>query len=238
MGLKIVLVGDSDIARWPEHLLPFSDTSGGDAGGIGAPASNHSQNVTHSVSGHSGATLTDIIEPFQAELERIYQSETILRKHNSEENPSRSISSIILIVCAGENDIGRGIPLSDSVGSFEALLQTTFQNNYQATSDGVRVHLIFLGPKLEPWLAEDRDSRKAYIRMSRCLERICQSSNKPITYVDCLTMFCGESANLPGALYGERAVPMAHYFDADQLHLSNDGYELWKNTVENVIRSI
>lgn len=48
-------------------------------------------------------------------------------------------------------------------------------------------------------------------------------------------MFCGDSANQPGALMGGQAIPEARYFDNDQLHLSDEGYKIWKEILEQKI---
>ena len=56
-------------------------------------------------------------------------------------------------------------------------------------------------------------------------------------YLDCLTLFCGATAHLPGALLGGKAQADPTYFDCDQLHLSEAGYQLWKDYVEEAIQS-
>ena len=45
-------------------------------------------------------------------------------------------------------------------------------------------------------------------------------------------MFCGESANIPGATLGGKAKAEPVYFSSDQLHLSEEGYRIWKRVVE------
>jgi lysophospholipase L1-like esterase len=191
----ILLVGDSDISRWPKRLLP-----------------QPTKDSLCLVSGHSGSTLGECL-PFIAES---------LSKAPSDR--------IILVVCAGENDIG-SCSLAETETSFRRLLEMVFALPHK------NVSLIFLGPKLEPWLVDDKESRKSYIHMSRSFERICNESSRSseIVYIDCLTMFCGETARLPGALFGGGAVADAMYFDSDLLHLSEQGYEIWRNLVKDCI---
>jgi len=212
--MNILLLGDSDIDRWPEDRLP-----------------GHESCEEISVSGRGGATLDQIIDPVKAKLQQ-YRT-----KNKIKETADKYL--LILVLCAGENDIGSGIPLVQSEAAMDALLGTIFGD----FSD-CNIYLIFLGPKLEPWLQDDLEARRAYIQMSRSFQRICtlhsqtKGSAASISYIDCLTMFCGESANQPGALFGGRAIPEEQYFDKDQLHLSSKGYELWKAAVEEKIHSI
>jgi hypothetical protein len=119
--------------------------------------------------------------------------------------------------------------------------------------------LIFLGPKLEPWLEDDMEARKSYFHLSERLSRSCQTfgtnetldhnENKDnqschpdgknaISYVNCLTMFCGDSADLPGAVLAGRAKAETKYFNKDMLHLSEEGYKVWKEEIEWIISSI
>ena len=168
----------------------------------------------------------------------------------SDDQQSRTPEPVFLVVCAGENDISSGVPLNKSHEAMESLLKIV--SSVGNTTKWLRVHLIILGPKLEPWLQDDPESRKAYIQMSRSFARICQQYNSnrnsdsdqasaygigKIHYLDCLTLFC-EGANEPGALFGGRAIPQVKYFDDDQLHLSKAGYRLWKHSVEAVMHNI
>jgi len=241
--MHILLIGDSDIARWPKELLP-------------SPPSSSISASTRITSGHSGATLDQIIQPIKEELAAAATLRTD-QQQSATEDEDRLQQIIILVVCAGENDIGSGIPLAKSEEAFELLLKTVFLADddgdahvFTAPQQQRRRHLIFLGPKLEPWLVDDMESRKAYIQMSRSFARICNhylyNSNDETTtattrtkvhYVDCLTLFC-DGANQPGALFGGRAIPQARYFDDDQLHLSHKGYRIWKRQVEERIQSI
>jgi lysophospholipase L1-like esterase len=195
-SLLITFVGDSDIDRWPNDLLPSIEKA----------------EVT--VHGSSGATLRQILPTVEACL------------------CGNRADRLVLVVCAGENDIGDSIPLPESEQSLKRLLEITFNR-----PDADNTHLIFLGPKFEPWLHDDPQSRKQYVQMARAFERCCRdftrSSN--VTFVDCLGMFCGESGNQPGAVLGGRAVADPRYFHSDQLHLSADGYRIWKDVVEHCI---
>ena len=179
LGVEVVLVGDSDIARWPEQLLPSG---------------------TKSVSGHSGATLAQVLPHVLG-----------------------GSSSTIFVVCAGENDID-SVPLWESEASFRDLVKRC-----------VGSHLIFLGPKLEPWLQDDTSSRKKYFQMATAFQTDLKDCPHA-TFVNCLTEFCNEGKDEPGAVF--KAKPDPKFFDGDQLHLSDEGYRKWKLIVEDEILQI
>ena len=197
----LLLVGDSDIARWPEELLPQVDDG-----------------VPLTVSGHYGATLQEIITHLEAALQTI----------------DKTTETVVLVTCAGENDIGSGVSLDDTLAAFHNLVQGFFDEH------GASRRLIFLGPKIEPWLEDDPASRKQYAKLSRAFQRACSKHERSsdIRFVDCLTMFCGESATLPGATLGGKAKAERLYFVNDQLHLSQEGYQVWKQVVEDHLREL
>lgn len=194
----IALVGDSDIDRWPKALLP--DVA----------------DATFEVSGHSGATLGEILPAIEKVKSKLHHL-------------GSSRDELIIIVCAGENDIVNGIPQDQIEKSFSQLLRIVFDQK-----SGTTAQLIFLGPKFEPWMGDDLQSRNAYVKLSKALEKLCITAPDAasIKYLDCLTMFCGETAKKPGALLGGKAVAQDVYFEQDKLHLSNEGYLLWKQVIE------
>lgn len=223
----LVLVGDSDIARWPVDLLPslleHDDSRAG-----------NSKNPRRSpqVHGYSGATLADMLPVMKTVLD----DTTTLGQ----------VNQLTVVFCAGENDIGQNIRLDETLTSFRKLLDMVVPSS-QSNATGTKTisrHLIFLGPKFEPWLEYDAVCRKQYTKMSMAMERACQKHFVPddeaagtsnfhkITYMNCLTMFCGISGQQPGATLGGKAIPEKHYFDHDLLHLSRDGYEIWKEVVQ------
>ena len=208
----MILVGDSDIARWPAHLYPCLP-------GVAEVITDEHGNVS-SVSGHSGATLSQVVPHVQEALQQ-----ALLKDDNH----------LILIVCAGENDIGQGQPLEASVKALENLLEASFSESNTIQGS---IHVVFLGPKFEPWLNDDLDSKRAYSAMDRAFQRCCQqhANATNIHYVDCLVMFCGSTANLPGARLGGKAQAQEEFFDSDQLHLCDQGYEIWKDVVETIIQ--
>jgi lysophospholipase L1-like esterase len=178
------------------------------------PTINNSlQKLSPIVRGHSGATLRDVLPHLQR----------VLDEHGSQ--------PLLIVACAGENDIGEGISLDNSIRSLEKLLKRVFESSKHH-------RLIFLGPKFEPWLENSMDCKKNYSKMSRSFNRCLQKNpqSERLHYIDCLTMFCGETASVPGAVLGGRARAEYKYFQSDLLHLSNHGYKIWKDVVEKKIR--
>lgn len=195
----LLLVGDSDIERWPKHFLPCGD------------------GYRVVVSGHSGATLEQILPFARQQLTSA-----------ADDDDGR----IVVVCCAGENDMGEGTSIDDSKAALQQLLDII--------SEYPRVtKCVFLGPKLEPWLQDDFDSRKHYIRLSQAFEKCCtgHKMSSKVQYIDCLVMFCGESGKQAGALLGGKANAEKDYFDDDQLHLSDKGYALWKDVVEEALEN-
>lgn len=173
--MKIALVGDSDIERWPRTEYPATVVT---------------------VSGQSGATLSQIILPDLSEVQAV-------------------------ILCAGENDIGS--PLWQSERALRDLL----------LQQRIQPRVYFLGPKLEPWLQDDPVMRRKYWQMHVSFQRIIRTElASRVRYIDCLFLFCCDdnNNNNKGAVY--KATPNPIYFHADQLHLSREGYRVWKELLQ------
>lgn len=210
MATCIALVGDSDISRWPPELFPSF------------PACSV---VVRN--GQSGAVLDETIGLVSETVRDIAATET----ETAEKNAPRT-SRIILVLCAGENDIGQGYSIDKIIRSFERVVDKCFE------FDGI-IKVIYLGPKIEPWLTNDPSSRKQYVKLSKSLQRATERHIRKadIHYIDCLLMFCGESANVPGAVTA-KAKPEERHFHNDGLHLSDGGYSTWKGVIEGEIEKI
>jgi hypothetical protein len=254
---RLVVVGDSDIAYWPKELLPSAPSSD-DAGKCGIGAETEWGQPL--VSGHSGAALAGVLP----HLRRVLTTESWCDgtgARTSRTSPSDN-DTLIVVACAGENDIGDGLSLGKSVEALREFADAIFLETKHHCGDNDNVFLIFLGPKFEPWLEDDPSYKKKYTAMARafrrCLEEYDDSTNTikghsttasnngdknnenendgQIHFIDCLTMFCGETANVPGARLGGRAKADPRFFASDQLHLSKEGYAIWKEVVETRIR--
>lgn len=240
---QLVLIGDSDIAFWPKELYPSlsTKTSGSGKDPVSLPTK------PTIVDGYSGATLAEV-----ASRLRDIRAKIVYPKGSREEaSPPKGgqqgrYIDLIVVGCAGENDIGNGLSLDHSLSSLESFLEGVFSMETKIDSKTreitqVRVAAcIFLGPKYEPWLEDEVSYKKKYSKMARSFERSCQRSSYStrIQFLDCLTLFCGETANLPGAKLAGRGVAQEEYFAPDRLHLSQKGYQVWKELVEDKILQI
>jgi lysophospholipase L1-like esterase len=223
--ITVVLVGDSDISRWPPSLYPEgSKIKSGDV----------EIEITVVNLGQSGAVLSDL-------LPQVNQWRTEQQSIQTGCNSPNRIN--IFIACAGENDVGSGRSVDGLLETFRTFLDELFPRHSQSgpnQGDESKSYLLFLGSKFEPWLSEDMSSRKQYTQLAKALHRTIRKhpgfGTNRIMFVDCLTMFCTkESCNVPGAIYGGRALPDKEYFDVDGLHLSEKGYQFWKQITEEEI---
>jgi lysophospholipase L1-like esterase len=230
----LVLIGDSDIFRWPNELLPT----------IHEKLVGDDMIVNQS---RSGALLQDL--PKQAET----AINILISKFGDSQISTPTSTELVILACAGENDVSSNFSLDPILQAFEEFVRIIFTS---LISDDITMrHLIFLGPKLEPWLKHDMHSRKSYFKLSKSLDRACKRLQSSIcnnlcsdggdigekkymtSFVDCLTLFCGETANLPGAVMGGNAVAQNHYFYDDGLHLSPEGYQIWKELIEKMLNA-
>ena len=227
---KIALVGDSDIERWEQE----SQLSENDSSTWNIPIV--------AIRGKSGAVLADIVP----------MAKQIVQQSSASSNLDVR-SNLIVIACAGENDIGEGIYLDKTIDAMKDFLNAIFfmdseQHSASAPSVPARRHLIFLGPKFEPWLEDNPSYKKKYAKLSRSLQNVCQEFLKSLTtthnkntihFMDCITMFCDkDTANMPGAVLGGKAKADFKYFCADRLHLSPHGYRLWEQEVKKILDRI
>ena len=210
----IFLIGDSDMARWPNDLYPTGTVL----------------NL-----GRNGATL--------AATRRLLAQpsfEEAIKQREHKEEP-KAATTLFFVVCVGENDLGSGVLSSHESLSLEKemdeLLRILLSSSPPAAAGphAKRVTVLFLGPKLEPWLINDQTARQSYWRLSHLQEQTCRRYRN-VRFVDCLTLFCTtETANAAGARLAGRAIPDPQYFDAtDGLHLSRDGYAVWQRLVNDV----
>ncbi|KAI2512503.1 hypothetical protein MHU86_1956 [Fragilaria crotonensis] len=202
--MKILLLGDSDIARWPSDLLPEWTIS--------------STKAEVQVQGYSGATLEQVVDQFDFSF----------LKDDTTASPT------IVIFCAGENDVGNGIPLKVTLRAMDTLLEnmtvpsSSVSHHNPHPSERHTCHLIVLGPKFEPWLNDDAESRKQYTRLSEGMRRQCLKHTN-VTFLDCLFMFCDNQ-------HHQQADPK--FFHRDQLHLNDKGYQMWKRIIEEELSKI
>ena len=229
-SVRVVFLGDSDISRWPPSHYP---TSVGNNNAAAAAVTA----ITCVNLAKGGAVMSDLLTQLK-EWREDDNNNSVLQSNNN---------TLIFVACAGENDVSSGQSIDKIQHSFTSFIEELFRVNH-ATDEPSNInnkHLIFFGPKFEPWLTNDHTSRKQYNKLSTALQRtirkssVSSSHSKNIVYVDCLTMFCTSATKaVPGAVHGGRAIPDRRYFDSDELHLNDLGYDIWKEILDEKIQSI
>mmetsp|Transcript_22258 Transcript_22258/g.32924 ORF Transcript_22258/g.32924 Transcript_22258/m.32924 type:complete len:280 (-) Transcript_22258:256-1095(-) len=252
LNIALAFVGDSDIARWPKHLLPELSSR---------------QNLSHhniQVSCFHLAKNGAIMQNLPCQIKKASQE---IRSRGPDTD---TFDAIVFIACAGENDVSNNTRMDSIIDSFQDTVEAIISSSNWSCSK--RPHLIFLGPKIEPWMTKNEvDARKGYFQLSErlnasigklCLsiserhvghahahdlgskkgvhvrdnKKECVEDGHSIFYLDSLTMFCGESKHL--SVVGGCAIADSKYFDEDELHLSDEGYEKWKKEVEDIITKL
>lgn len=256
-ALNFILIGDSDMAKWPSSQLPSL---------ANLPTLKH-HNFKQVISNFAknGALLSNVPSQVEKAIKELN-----ITVDNAPSNSSRKHhSNVFFIACAGENDLSQGFSVDAVMQSFNSLIDTIF--SYSTCNN--KPHLIFFGPKIEPWLnASDKDDknseemRKAYFQLSQRLKLCCHEFNtnvtvdhnhlqkhgfgnnhhchsdgKNVTFINSLTLFCdgdeddgGESYidNGIGAILSGKVKANEKYFDTDGLHLNEEGYGIWKQELD------
>jgi len=148
-----------------------------------------------------------------------------------------------VVMTIGENDLSNPSSLECVAQNIEILLSTA---PLQRCS-----RVLFLGPKLEPWmcsdpLSPDLSAMRSHARLSQIISSTL-SQFPHVTFVDCLALF----TDSPSATHDEvlcslledthpearadqlKYVPDVSFFTADMLHLSSEGYRIWDSIVFN-----
>lgn len=216
--VALILVGDSDISRWPCELYPKEVVQNGNA--------IHRIQLQVFRGAKSGALIKDIDKQVRKVFKEIGEC-------------AKKFDRVIMIACAGENDLSSGISISAIMTSFENTMNGIFSSSYHKD-----INVIFLGPKVEPWLEDDIEARNGYFQLSQRLKQAAKlpvedrNDDQAIIFIDCLKMFCGETASLSVVSLSRSAKADTRYFDDDGLHLNNEGYKILKDEVETRIERL
>lgn len=110
-----------------------------------------------------------------------------------------------IVLYAGDNDLGDGRPPDDILRSLRAMLA-----RIDATLGSIPVAYISIKPSLARWSLRDR------IQRVNSAARALMERRPSGYYVDVYTSMLGPDGR-----------PRAELFDADGLHLSAQGYQVW-----------
>ena len=183
--LPIIFIGDSDITHWstltsPKASVPAASSckQKGTQKGNSESSEESSEELSSGCVVHatSGFTSIDVLNSIQT-LEALPSTHAV-------------------IVC-GENDLstmnsGSGgssdIPYIQSIAStildiINTLLDSNTQSHISIS------HILFFGPKLEPWLSNDVPSMLSYCNLHNQISYSLKSLAPKVTYIDNLKRF-------------------------------------------------
>lgn len=286
--ITLVLVGDSDTARWPKPLLPLVPNA----------TSNETKNTRsdEDVSSHAGSTDDNVVTTYHtyakdgatmkqlvAQIKRAKEDISSIANtiHHSKTDAYFSAHYTVFVACAGENDLSSNISVDAIMQQFQEAARCVFSlsdppalKQHKGRRDKAKLRsmnqdtnhdanvlsaqrtyysLIFLGPKVEPWMdKDDLPSRKSYFQLSHRIRSAVDqlrttimtdsengddsTTGRSIHFVDCLTLFCGETQHC--SVVGGGAIAKREYFQSDELHLSPHGYLIWKELVEDIVKDL
>ncbi|KAL7456783.1 hypothetical protein ACHAWC_008252 [Mediolabrus comicus] len=161
MTVRVVFLGDSDISRWPPSHYPTSSVVNNNA----AAATT----ITCVNLAKGGAVMSDLLTQLKD-----------WREDGNNISVEPNNNTLIFVACAGENDVSSGQSIDKIQHSFTSFLEELFRVGRSATDElniNNNKHLIFFGPKLEPWLTNDHTSRKQYNKLSTALQRAIRKSS-------------------------------------------------------------
>ncbi|QDT66933.1 SGNH/GDSL hydrolase family protein [Calycomorphotria hydatis] len=114
-----------------------------------------------------------------------------------------------IVVYAGDNDIAHETSPEDIAKHFRQ-----FVEHVESKLDGTKIHYIAIKPSIKRW-----SMREPIQVANKLIEDYCLS--KPnVTFVDIWT-----------PMLGEDGLPRKELFVKDGLHMSDEGYVLWKSKV-------
>ena len=178
--IVLVLVGDSDISRWPTSEITslfdypilkdhqFKQPILSNYSKSGALLQNVTSQVAKALKDLNGSTINS--KKSQTRSKKHYekkQNQNHNQNHNGHDQQQHKHPSLFFIACAGENDLSSGFPVDTVINSFHKLVDSIFSESHCHGQP----YLIFFGPKLEPWLNDNdnEEMRKLYYQLNERL---------------------------------------------------------------------
>ena len=118
-----------------------------------------------------------------------------------------------VMIYEGDNDVAQQVPVETILAKFEAAV-----NRIHSQDAGIRIYLLSVKPSLSRvsmW--------PTMLEVNAGLERIA-ASDANIQFIDVATPMLNEDGSIRGDL-----------FVADDLHMNQKGYDIWRNTVAPVL---
>ncbi|WOO40325.1 GDSL-type esterase/lipase family protein [Rubellicoccus peritrichatus] len=118
-----------------------------------------------------------------------------------------------VVVYEGDNDVAQKV-------SPEKIADTTraFVDKIHAELPDCRIYFLSVKPSIRRW-----DMWPDMVKTNELIEAICAEDDR-LTYIDVATV-----------MLDEEGMPKKHIFKKDDLHMTRDGYALWRDQVRPVL---
>ncbi len=120
-----------------------------------------------------------------------------------------------VMIYEGDNDVAQGVPVLKILATFNDTIEKIHEHDNK-----IRVYLLSIKPSISR-----KDMWETMKEVNRGLSRIARSSNL-ITYIDVASPMLTPDGSIRDDL-----------FVADELHMNQAGYDVWRNTVAPVLIS-
>lgn len=118
-----------------------------------------------------------------------------------------------VLLYEGDNDVALGASPDEIIGHFDAIV-----SRIHAELPDTRIYVLAVKPSIARWQIWDVMQTTNGLLRSRC------EQNPQLAFIDVATPMLGEDGN-----------PMEHLFVPDMLHMTDAGYELWRDAVRPVL---
>jgi lysophospholipase L1-like esterase len=118
-----------------------------------------------------------------------------------------------VLLYEGDNDIAIGITPERILNEFQAIV-----DEIHARLPATRVYLLAVKPSISRW-----SMWPDMVRTNELFAKACDE-NPLLTYVDVATPMLGSDGD-----------PLEHIFVADELHMNDSGYDIWRDAVRPVL---
>lgn len=118
-----------------------------------------------------------------------------------------------VLLYEGDNDVALGASPDEILGHFDAIV-----SGIHAELPDTRIYVLAVKPSIARWQMWDVMQTTNGLLRSRCDE------NPQLTFIDVAT-----------PMLGEDGAPMEHLFVQDMLHMTDAGYDIWRDAVRPVL---
>ena len=118
-----------------------------------------------------------------------------------------------VMIYEGDNDVAQGVPVDTIIETFKATLQ-----KIHASDSSIRIYLLSVKPSISR-----KEMWRTMLEVNAGLQELAGADPR-ITYIDVATPMFNDDGSMKKSL-----------FVADQLHMTQQGYDVWRNAVAPVL---